>query len=91
MEPKRRGRPPGSTNKSKQTPEAKLASGEQKIVARADDLFDVLLNAACDNQDVKVAKYLIDRIYGRPTDKSEIVTKGEQTIKVEYVEDWRNS
>jgi uncharacterized protein YggE len=89
MEPKRgRGRPPGSTNKPKA--ESSLASGEEKIVKRVDDLLDVLINAAVQNQDVKAAQYLINRIYGRPTEKSEITTKGEQTIKVEYVDDWRS-
>jgi hypothetical protein len=89
MEPKRgRGRPPGSTNKPKAEPS--LASGEEKILKRVDDLIDVVLDDAILNQNVKSATYLINRIYGRPTEKSEITTKGEQTIKVEYVDDWRN-
>lgn len=89
MQQKRpRGRPPGSANKPKSdNPEA---AGEAKIARRVNDLLDVLINAAVVNQDVKTAQYLINRIYGRPTEKSEVTTKGEQTIKVEYVEDWRN-
>lgn len=88
MEPKRRGRPPGTKNRPKEA--IAEANGESKIARRVDDLLDVLINAAVLNQDVKTAQYLINRVYGRPTEKSEVTTKGEQTIKVEYVEDWRN-
>lgn len=88
-QPKRgRGRPPGSQNKPK--PEVTQSSGEEKILKRADDLIDVLITAAVKNQDVKTAMYLINRAYGKPAERAEITTKGEQTIRVEYVEDWRN-
>lgn len=88
MEPKRRGRPPGSTNKVK--PDAALAPPEARIADRTADLIDVLLDKAIDERDDKVAIYLLNRVLGKPTDRSEVLTKGEQTIKVEYVEDWRN-
>lgn len=85
---RKRGRPPGSTNKPKA--EDAPASAERRIAHRMDDLVDALLDAATERGDVKTAQYLINRVLGKPTEKAEVTTKGEQTIKVEYVEDWRN-
>ncbi len=85
---RKRGRPPGSTNKVRA--ESAPQAAEEKIAGRLDDVLDVLLDAATEDRDIKVAMYLVNRVLGRPTEKQEVVTKGEQTIKVEYVEDGRN-
>lgn len=84
---KKRGRPPGSVKRPK--PEQQLTQFESKIADNLDAIVGVMVDHALSG-DVAIGKYLIDRVAGRPTEKSVITTKGEQTIKVEYVEDWRN-
>jgi len=87
-EKRKRGRPPGSVKRPK--PEVQFNGFEKKIVSNLDDIVSMMVDRALSG-DTAIAKYLIDRVAGRPTEKSVIETKGEQTIKVEYVEDWRNS
>lgn len=84
---RKRGRPPGSVKRPKS--ERQLNAVEAKIVDNMDGIVSMMVDRALSG-DVKIGQYLINRILGRPTEKSEITTKGEQTIKVEYVEDWRN-
>lgn len=84
---RKRGRPPGSVKRP--TPEVQFNNFEKKIVDNLDGIVTKMVDRALGG-DVAIGKYLIDRVAGRPTEKSVIETKGEQTIKVEYVEDWRN-
>lgn len=84
---RKRGRPPGSVKRPKS--ERQLDAVESKIVDHMDAIVSVMVDHAMKG-DVKIGQYLINRVLGKPTEKSEITQKGEQTIKVEYVEDWRN-
>lgn len=84
---RKRGRPVGSVKRPK--PEMQLNDVETKIVNNMDGLVSMMIDRAMSG-DVKVAQYLLNRVLGRPSEKSEITTRGEQTIKVEFVDDWRN-
>lgn len=94
-EPRRRGpgRPKGSKNKPKPTgrqrTQGSFASAEEAITANLPALVDVMIKSAVEDGDITSAKYLIDRLLGRTTERKEI-SGGEQRIIIETKEDWRS-
>jgi hypothetical protein len=92
-QPRRRGRPKGSKNKPKPTGKElvkrRYETVEEQITANLPSLIDVMLEAAVVDGDVNVAKYLLDRILGKPTERQE-VSSGEQKVVVEIKDDWRS-
>lgn len=92
--PRRRpGRPKGSKNKPKITGIQRKTDGfvtaEDRIEGNIHSLVDVLIKSAVEDGDVMAAKYLIDRLWGKPTERRE-TTGGEQRIVIEMKEDWRS-
>ena len=91
-QPRRRGRPQGSKNKPKITGIQRKTDGfstaEDRIQGNIHGLIDVLIKSAVEDGDVMAAKYLIDRLWGRPTERRE--NSGvEQKVVIEMKEDWR--
>lgn len=89
--PRKRGRPPGSPNK-RPKPTMDLSNpAEARIAKNLDAVVDSLVDAAVVKGDVSAAKYLIDRLLGKATERVDIQQQTEQRIVVEYPDDWRKA
>ena len=87
----RGGRPKGSKNKKKavgrELIKGKYETAQERIAANLPSLIDVMIERAVVDGDVSCAKYLIDRILGKATERQEIV--GDNKVTIEIQDDWR--
>ncbi|MGE3913692.1 MAG: hypothetical protein AB7K36_30365 [Chloroflexota bacterium] len=90
---RRRGRPKGTKNKPKPTAKevakGKFSTADEKISANLPALLDVMIERAVVDGDVACAKYLIDRVLGKATERQEI-SQEEQKVVIEIKDDWRS-